>query len=111
MSAWRRLEAERAVLFTTHVVVVETLTLVARALGSKAAAELGRVILGSRSLTVVRPSADDDSETLDELERFAEHRIGYADCLSFATMRGLRIERAFTFDRRHFGIAGFTVFP
>lgn len=98
-------------MFTSDIVIVEAVTLTARALGNRAAAELGRTMLASPTLTIVRRSAVEDAEGLDELERLDDQRVGFADCVSFTLMRKLRIDRAFTFDRRHFATAGFTVFP
>ncbi len=57
------------------------------------------------------PTQDEIVAALDEHGRFVDPSVGFVDCTSFAIMRRLGIQRAFTFDRRHFQAAGFAVVP
>jgi predicted nucleic acid-binding protein len=41
---------------------------------------------------------------------FGDQAVSFTDALSFAVMRRMRIERAFSFDR-HFALAGFELWP
>ncbi len=50
---------------------------------------------------VLRPDQDDETSAVSFLRKYADQRIGFTDCISFALMRARRIRRAFTFDR-HF---------
>lgn len=111
VAAWSRLEPVEPRLVTTQLVVVESITLIARALGSPAGVEFGRVCLSSPSLEVHRPLGEDDSDALDEMARFEDQDLGFVDALSFVTLRRLAIPVAFTFDRRHFSLAGVELFP
>jgi hypothetical protein len=58
----------------------------------------------------LRSDAEDGLAALDLFARFADQKVGFTDCASFALMRRHRLSRAFTFDR-HFLAAGFEVFP
>jgi predicted nucleic acid-binding protein len=108
--AWQRLARSGWPLFTTSFVVDETITLLARRVGARFAAERARSILGSERLTVLRPTVEDELAALGWLEKFEDQALSYTDCISFVAMRARRIERAFTFDR-HFRAAGFKVWP
>jgi len=111
VSAWADLASSGAQLFTSDAVLGETVTLFARTFGNRAAADLGRLLLTSSALTVLRRTTVDDSSALDDLERFHDSGVGFTDCTSFVIMRRAGIRLAFSIDRRHFGMAGFEIFP
>ena len=94
---------------TSSFVLCETLTLLERFAGGKFAAQAGR-LLHSSSLTIVEPELSDRKAALSLLEKYADQRAGYCDCVSFAIMRRLRLRDAFAFDR-HFEQAGFGLWP
>lgn len=107
---WERIARERPPLVTSHDVLDETLTLLARRAGAGFAAERGRRLLASPSLELLRSTAETEAQALRLLERYADQRLSFTDCLSFALMRRQAIARAFTFDR-HFALAGFEIWP
>jgi predicted nucleic acid-binding protein len=108
VDGWVELSRHRCV--TTIHVIDETITLLARRAGHAFAAERARAILTSRVLQVERPGLDDELAALEQFERFGDQAISFTDALSFAVMRRMRIERAFSFDR-HFALAGFELWP
>lgn len=57
-----------------------------------------------------RPTRDEQLAALGALERFADRRVTFTDCLSFGVMKPRRIERVFGFDG-DFRIAGFILVP
>ena len=114
LDTWRRLEETGARLFTTPLVIAETVTVFGRAYDREFAAREGRKLLTSIRLTILRPALADELAAIDELDdlgRSPDRALAYVDCVSFAVMRASRIMRAFTFDVQHFGAAGFRVIP
>jgi len=108
--AWKRLERSPGALFTSSFVVDETLTLLGRRTTYAFAAARADALYASRVLTILRPDAADESTALDFFRKFADQKVSFTDCVSFALMRRHRLKRAFTFDC-HFVGAGFEVWP
>jgi predicted nucleic acid-binding protein len=108
--AWGDLRRRGWRLATSNFVLDETFTLLGRRASYPFAAERARRMLLSKSFVVMRPEAEDELEALRLFEKFADQRVSFTDCVSFALMRRRGIERAFTFDA-HFERAGFTVWP
>ena len=108
--AWKRLERSPGALFTSSFVVDETLTLLGRRTTYAFAAARADALYASCVLTVLRPDAADESTALDFFRKFADQKVSFTDCVSFALMRRHRLKRAFTFDC-HFVGAGFEVWP
>ena len=105
---WRQLARNKQRLFTSNFVLDELLTLLGRRAGYPFAAERGRRIYASPRLDILRPSRDDELSALELFERFADQRVSFTDCVSFALMKRHRISRAFSFDR-HFVLGGFSL--
>ena len=108
--AWKRLERSPGALFTSSFVVDEALTLLGRRTSYAFAAARADALYASRVLTILRPDAADESIALDFFRKFADQKVSFTDCVSFALMRRHRLKKAFTFDR-HFARAGFEVWP
>jgi predicted nucleic acid-binding protein len=108
--AWRRLERSTGALFTSSFVVDETLTLLGRRTTYSFAAARAEAICASRVLTILRPDASDESAAVDLFRKFADQKVSFTDCVSFALMRRHKLKKAFTFDR-HFADAGFEIWP
>ncbi len=108
--AWKRLGRSTGALFTSSFVVDETLTLLGRRTTYAFAAARAEAIYASRVLTILRPDAADESSAVDLFRKFADQKVSFTDCVSFALMRRHRVKRVFTFDR-HFARAGFEVWP
>ena len=104
---WKQLRRD---VVTSNLVIAETLTLLGRWIDHEFAAAWGRDAMTLATWEVLRPDHGDEIEALEMFEKFADERIGFADCVSFALMRKHGIRQAFTFDR-HFEDAGFERWP
>ncbi len=87
----------------------ETLTLLARRADYSFAAERGRNLFGSKQLEIIRTNHDDEFEALSYFEKYADQKISFTDCLSFAIMKRKGLAKVFSFHD-HFARAGFEVF-
>ena len=105
---WNALRALGLPLFTSNFVLDEAITLIGRWAGHSFAADRGRAIYDSSVLTILRPTADDETAALARFEKLGDQRVSFTDCVSFALMKQHGLQRAFTFDR-HFVSAGFDV--
>ncbi|NNN07222.1 MAG: PIN domain-containing protein [Elusimicrobia bacterium] len=110
VAGWTRLAKEGERCCTSNFVLDETLTLLARRANYAFAADRGRAIRNSKALEILRPSEKIEGEALDLFEKFADQRVSFTDCVSFALMRERRVKRAFAFDE-HFARAGFALWP
>lgn len=107
---WQKLQTDRRRCFTSNFVLDETITLLARRTTYEFAAERARNMYASHELLILRPDADDEKAALDLLEKYADQRVSFTDCVSFALMERHNIRTAFSFDH-HFRIAGFDMEP
>jgi predicted nucleic acid-binding protein len=108
--AWSEIERGRRRCFTSNFILDETFTLLGRRSSYAFAAERARALLASTALTILRPDADDEAKAVDLFAKFADQKVSFTDCVSFALMRHHGLNRAFTFDR-HFADAGFELVP
>lgn len=108
--AWKRLERSSGALSTSSFVMDETLTLLGRRTTYAFAAGRADALYASRVLTILRPDAADESAAVDLFRKFADQKVSFTDCVSFALMRRHRLKKAFTFDH-YFAVAGFEVWP
>ena len=108
--AWKDLEKRNSSICTSHFVIDETLTLLARRADYRFAAERGRRIYASEALRILRADEVVEKRALVLFQKFADQDVSFTDCVSFALMGHHKVERVFTFDR-HFALAGFNVWP
>ena len=101
-------ELDGTPLITTNHVLEESLTLLARRVGYPFAANLASHVHASVELDVIYTTREEEQDALPFFKKFADQRVGFTDCISFAVMRRYGIRTAFTFDR-HFVDAGFRV--
>ena len=92
------------------MVIVETLNYLARHAGCRAASHCAASLYSSQVLQILRPVLDDELTAVQFLEKYADQKVGFTDCVSFVLMKRERIKRVFTFDR-HFGYAEFEIVP
>ena len=113
-SAKRTLKAlakARTPLITSAYVADEVITLLRMRLGHNIAVQAGEALLASRwcRLLEVDPSTRDSAWHI--FVRYDDQTFSFTDCTSFALMRTLESDEAFTFDRNDFAAAGFSVVP
>lgn len=95
---------------TSSFVVDEALTLIGRRAGNGFAAEVGRRLYSSRVLEIHRPDRDDEIAALGMLEKYADQRVSFTDCICFVLMKARSVDRVFGFDG-DFRSAGFHLVP
>ncbi len=106
----KTLESSRGRLITSNYVFDETVTLCRHRLGHDAAVRVGDQLRGGAVADLVRASADDEGAAWDLFRRRNDKDYSFTDCVSFAMMRRLGIERAAACDD-DFKREGFTVLP
>lgn len=102
----RRLARERRTLVTSTYVVDELLTLVRMRVGHAAAVRIGERLMQTRWCRIVEVSEDMRDAAWQLFVRYHDHVFSFTDCTSFALMRAMSLEEAFTFDRGDFATAG-----
>jgi predicted nucleic acid-binding protein len=106
VAGWQALANARLDCCTSNFVLDELFTLLGRRAGFTFAAERARALYASSVLRLLRPDHDCEIAAIAWMQRYADQRVSYTDCVSFQLMQDHRIDTAFTFDR-HFELAGF----
>ena len=109
IKVWNDLEKGVSRMFTSTLVIVEAITLLARRVSYSFAAEHARLLYASDRLVILRPDAEDERAAISVFEKFADSRISFTDSVSCILMRRHKIKRVFGFDR-HFTRMGFDLF-
>jgi uncharacterized protein len=107
---WESLQDVEIKLFSSEHVLDEAVSLLARHAGAGYAVRWARDHLASDEIAWLSTSRDDWHEALRWLDKFADQKLSFTDCLSFALMRREDIPAAFGFDH-HFELAGFELWP
>jgi hypothetical protein len=107
--AWADLEKPGTRLISSEHVFDESLTMLARRTAHAWAAQWGRDALGS-GIEWLQAEPADWQAALRLIDKLADQRVTFTDCLSFALMKRCGVRRVFGFDR-HFAAAGFRVWP
>ncbi len=105
---WKRLASSPQRLFTSNFVLNEMVNMLAWRAGYRFAVERARNLFDSPRLTILRPNEHEEAKALTLMQRYADQKVSFTDCISFVLMRKHRIRRVLTFDR-HFQLAGFEV--
>ena len=104
----RRLARERRTLVTSTDVVDELSTVVRMRVGHAAAVRIGERLMQTRWCRIVEVSEDMRDAAWQLFVRYHDHVFSFTDCTSFALMRAMSLEEAFTFERGDFATAGLT---
>ncbi|HEY0557466.1 MAG TPA: PIN domain-containing protein [Thermoanaerobaculia bacterium] len=110
VDAWQRLANERTPCITTNFVLNETINYFSRRVSPLFAADVAKALYASKTLRIVRPTAAHEVGAIELLRKYADQKVGFTDCISFALMHDMKIFRAFSFDR-HFDLPGFIRYP
>ena len=108
---WKQIESSSSKLFTTGYVLAEFATLLARRTSYQYSAEILSLVYSKETFTIEFGNDLDHEKAKEFFKKYADQSIGFVDCISFATMKRLKIKQAFTFDKSHFEYAGFKVLP
>lgn len=109
-AVWERLASDREQCVTSNFVLDETFTLLGRRAGYGFAVQRAKSIYASKALSICRPDRKDEINALRFFTKFADQKVSFTDCISFALMKREKISRVFSYDR-HFEFAGFHVVP
>jgi predicted nucleic acid-binding protein len=107
---WDSIRKKSETCVTSNFVLDETFTLLGRRAGYSFAAQRARNIYASESLSILRPSREDELKAIDFFEKYSDNRLSFTDCISFVLMQNKKIKRVFTFDH-HFQLVGFQTYP
>jgi predicted nucleic acid-binding protein len=110
IARWNVLQSQCRPCFTSSFVLDETITLLGQRTSYQFAAERAKHLWQSTALTILRPDETDERAAMGYFEKYADQRVSFTDCISFALMQRRKITSVFSFDR-HFSFAGFQVEP
>jgi len=105
------LARSRRPLVTSTYVADEVIALVRMRLGHAVALTAGEALLESRWCQLIDIDEALRARAWSIFSTYSDQTFSFTDCTSFALMRSLGAEEAFTFDRRDFAAAGFSVIP
>lgn len=105
---WKKLESSSALLLTSNFVLDETLTLLGRWSSYSFAAKKAQLIYSSTRIEIIRPEEEDERAALKLFEKFADQKVSFTDCISFALMKKRKVRQVYSFDK-HFARAGFSI--
>lgn len=106
----KALEAWKGRLVTHGYIFDEVLTLVKSRRGHALALRVGDLLRQAEVVELARVTAEDEETAWQFFCRYADKDYSFTDCVSFALMRRLGIEKAVTLDR-DFRRAGFETEP
>lgn len=104
---WSFIEKENIIAVSTNHVLDELATLLARRTDYEYSGSKMEKIYDS-DIRIERSSVKDELNALAFFRKYADQKVSFTDCLSFAIMKKLNMRRPFTFDR-HFEYAGFEI--
>ena len=102
---WHALEKEDCNLVTTNYVLDESFTLIRARCGTKIVDSFRGILVRSPNLRVVRVTVSDEALAWNWFTKNWS-KLSFTDCVSFAVMERLKLNRVITFDS-HFKQAGF----
>lgn len=105
-----RLKAEKRLLITSNLVLMEAYSGLVGRIERSAIAKLRMAVKTSNSIKVERVDAFLEDLAWQIFMQYSDKTIGMVDCTSFALMEQLHLSQAFTFDR-HFIQVGFQTLP
>ncbi len=103
-------QTNRIPLITTNFIFCETITLLRRCLGWRIARDFGKKLKSSGFVSLAAVNNDDEETAWEFFLKYKDKDFSYTDCASFAFMKRLKIDTAFSFDA-HFKTMKFHVVP
>ena len=97
-AGWERVKDAGGAVLLTDQIVAETVTLLRRRAGFKAAQRVGERLLSGALGEIVYVDEALLKRAFKLFEKYSDQDLSLVDCTSFAVMRQRRLTRAFTFD-------------
>lgn len=97
-------------LITSDYIVDETLTRIRFKVGHAQAVNWGQNIRSSKIIELLRVDKNIYEDALVIFEKYNDKQLSFTDCTSFALMKSMGINDAFTFDE-DFRKMGFNIMP
>ncbi len=110
LCGWREIESSSMRVHSTEHIFDETVGLLSRRNSYAFAAEWGMDHLQSRELDWLQATPEDLKIAIAFMRKYADQKVSFTDCVSFALMRREGIRHAFSFDH-HFLDAQFRLWP
>jgi predicted nucleic acid-binding protein len=108
---FEKVRQERILMITSDYIIDETITtLFSRTRSFEIAKKYGEAIIGSMVIKKIWTSEKYFEEAWSIFKKEGSMGLSFTDCVSVAIMRGLNINRVFTFDS-HFRLMGFEIVP
>lgn len=107
----RTVSKKKRPLVTSTDIFDEVVTLIRIRINHPAALQVGEKLLASTWCRVIDVSPDTRAAAWEVFARYHDQTFSFTDCTSFALMRSMDLEEAFTFDRPDFSAAGFLPVP
>ncbi len=85
-------------IITSDYIIDETLTRIRYAVGHKEAVEWGKDILASNVVEKIEVGKEIFEPAWELFEKYEDMRLSFTDCTSFAIMKKIGAEKAFSFD-------------
>ena len=106
--AWQKLKEENTAIITSNYVLDESFTLIRLRCGIKIVHQFrDDIIKSSHVMKIMRVTVTDEAQAWKWFLKDWS-KLSFTDCVSFALMKRLDIQRAATFDE-HFKRAGFSI--
>ncbi len=110
LSKQKRIQQEKLSIFTSNIVLYETLTWIAIKLGADQATQFGEGVLRQSSLLhIFYLAREDELSSLKVLQKYQNLPLSFADASTIHLIHKYQIGRVFTFDE-HFEKANLQVF-
>lgn len=98
------------ILVSTNFVICETLNFLRSRISLQTAIKFRNSAYSSSVLEITYVTHDIEEEAFAIFKKYTDKDFSFTDCTSFATMKHLNLNAAFTFDK-HFKHIGFEMFP
>jgi predicted nucleic acid-binding protein len=102
--------SSRLSFLTTDFIFAETMSLLTKRLGKKAAVRFGAALRGSKRIQIEEPAFELREASWELFSKQLDKEYDLIDCISFKLMEAYGIEKVFGFDR-HFVQYGFQLVP
>jgi len=102
------LQKSPVTLLTTTHVFAEIVTRIQRKISADKAIQAGSLIRKDKRIEIITPHQEAIELAWKIYGKYHDQKFSFVDCISFAVMQQLNINRAFAFDK-HFSIMGFKI--